>query len=338
MSWNLLWHLMNILIELGFDSLSGLILSFSKFNGECFYAFLTDAVQQRLNLWLLKTQNFLSEVAAPLVKTAQGQQPHFANILDEMENEELFVPEQTIESRTPNGILSSAAIVSIEQFSSVRAPHFSTFLDFKEILRMNGLTGRKMQKIFETLAPEPIRSDARNLVEYCCFRYLSRDSSDIHPCVKMKLVSEDAFVRIAPAISGVADRSTAHNLYKALVGQGNGISLNLWTVYLMELCKVHEGRISHQSQESAQISSEKILCIGSSRKRPVLKWENNIAWPGKLTLTDKALYFEAIDLKRHKEPIRLDLTGRDSRVEKTKVGPLGYKFLDSAVAVSSGSQ
>jgi hypothetical protein len=37
---------------------------------------------------------------------------------------------------------------------------------------------------------------------------------------------------------------------------------------------------------------EKVLCIGSSKKRPVLKWEENTAWPGSLTLTDKALYFE----------------------------------------------
>ncbi|RRT41194.1 hypothetical protein BHE74_00057554 [Ensete ventricosum] len=53
---------------------------------------------------------------------------------------------------------------------------------------MNGLTGRKMQKIFEALAPETIRTDARSLVEYCCFRYLSRDSSDIHPSLKRELI------------------------------------------------------------------------------------------------------------------------------------------------------
>jgi hypothetical protein len=39
-------------------------------------------------------------------------------------------------------------------------------------------------------------------------------------------------------------------------------------------------------------SDEQVLCIGSSKKRPVLKWEENTAWPGNLTLTDKALYFE----------------------------------------------
>lgn len=50
---------------------------------------------------------------------------------------------------------------------------------------MNGLTGRKMQRIFEALAPEHAQFDARSLVEYCCFRYLSRDSSDFHPGLKV---------------------------------------------------------------------------------------------------------------------------------------------------------
>ena len=50
---------------------------------------------------------------------------------------------------------------------------------------MNGLTAKKMQKIFESLAPETIRSDARNFVEYCCFRYLSRDNSGVHPSLKV---------------------------------------------------------------------------------------------------------------------------------------------------------
>lgn len=48
---------------------------------------------------------------------------------------------------------------------------------------------------------------------------------------------EEAFVRVAPAISGVADRSTAHNLFKALAGDEQGISLSLWLTYVDELIK-----------------------------------------------------------------------------------------------------
>ncbi|KAF5444102.1 hypothetical protein F2P56_036606, partial [Juglans regia] len=88
--------------------------------------------------------------------------------------EDIFMAEQTLQSRTPNGMLSLAAIVSIEQFS-----------------RMNGLTGQKMQKIFRALVPESLYNDARNLVEYCCFRFLSRDNADLHPSLK-----EPAFQRL----------------------------------------------------------------------------------------------------------------------------------------------
>ncbi|XP_068658534.1 uncharacterized protein [Aristolochia californica] len=312
-----------------------------------------DVVHERLSSWLLKTQNFLNEVTAPLAKTGQGRKSEYEKAIDNSDIEEIFMVEQTVHSTTPRGNLSLAAVVSIEQFS-----------------RLNGLTGRKMQKIFEALAPETVRSDAQNLVEYCCFRYLSRDSSDIHPSLKepafqrlifitmlawehpystdsdstehssvqSKLVGEVAFFRFASAVSGVADRSTAHNLFKALVGEEAGLSLGLWTTYVTELLKVHEGRKSYQSLDSARLQDEQILCIGSSRKRPVLKWENNMAWPGRLTLTDKALYFEAATLTGHREPVRLDLTRQGSRVEKSRVGPTGFVFFDSAVSVLSGPE
>ncbi|URD77729.1 hypothetical protein MUK42_18588 [Musa troglodytarum] len=135
-----------------------------------------NAVQDRLRSWLLKARTLLTEVATPLVKPGQGRKLATARELENMDvEEEVFVAsEMTVDRRTTNGFLSFAAVVSIEQFA-----------------RMNGLTGRKMQKIFEALAPETIRTDARSLVEYCCFRYLSRDSSDIHPSLK-----EHAFQRL----------------------------------------------------------------------------------------------------------------------------------------------
>lgn len=44
-----------------------------------------------------------------------------------------------------------------------------------------------MQNIFKELVPEHIYNDARNLVEYCCFRFLSRDASYFHRCLKVCL-------------------------------------------------------------------------------------------------------------------------------------------------------
>ncbi|TYH85708.1 hypothetical protein ES332_D02G287300v1 [Gossypium tomentosum] len=322
----------------------------------------TNTVQERINSWLTKTQHFLSEITLPLVKTGQTGQsgpgkfdPRNEDEVDNQEMEDICMAERIIPSGLPNGNLSLAAIVSIEQFS-----------------RMNGLSGKKMQKMFRTLIPKTEYDDARNLVEYCCFRFLSRDASDLHPCLKErafqrlmfitmlawenpyrdknnlhahsltksslqgKLVGEEAFTRIAPAISGVADHPTAHNLFKALAGDELGISLRVWLTFIDELLKVHEGRRSYQICEYPQLSEERVLCVGSSRKRPVLKWENNMAWPGKFTLTDKALYFEAVKFKGRSNAIRLDLTRPGLEVKKVKVGPFNSGLFDSGVAVSSG--
>lgn len=56
--------------------------------------------------------------------------------------------------------------------------------------------------------------------------------------------------------------------------------------------RVYQGRKSYENQVSLQLSSEEILCVKSSSKQPVMKLEKNIARPGKLILTSKALYFE----------------------------------------------
>lgn len=311
------------------------------------------AVQQRVSSWLFKAQTLLSDVAVPLVKPGLRLKLEIDGEPQGMDLEMFLSLEMTVDRRTPNGYLSFPAAVSIEQFG-----------------RMSGLTGRKMQRIFKALAPEGIQDDARSLVEYCCFRYLSRDSSDFHPNLKdlafqrlifitmlawdqpysegdgsgypleksslqKRVVGESAFVRIAPVVAGVADISTAHYLFRALAGDEHGISWSLWTRYITELIKVHKGRKSYRTSNYL-LPAEQLLCIGYNRQRPVLKWEDNIAWPGNLTLTDSALYFEGIRFRGYKEPIKLNLSSQGSRVEKVKVGPFGSKLLDSAVSVSSG--
>ncbi|CAN4110653.1 unnamed protein product [Withania somnifera] len=279
------------------------------------------AVQESVNHWLSKTQFFWNQVTSPLVKTVNDKRTSFHD--DTQDIEEVFMAEQTVNSQTPNGDLSVAAILSIEQFS-----------------RMNGLTGQKMQKIFKALVPESVHSDARSLVEYCCFRFLSKDTSILHPCLKLKkrLVGEEAFVRIAPAVAGIADWTTAHGLFKALAGNDRGISFISWSTYIFELLKVHEGRKTYQFQELSQLHNERILCIASGGKHPVLRWENNMAWPGKLILTERALYFEAIGWMGKRTISRLDLTGEGSLIRRTRVGPLGFDLLDSAVSVTSSPQ
>lgn len=48
--------------------------------------------------------------------------------------------------------------------------------------------------------------------------------------------------------------------------------------------------------------------------------------------------FQAVNLVGGKEAVRLDLTSNNSRIEKTKVGPLGSNLFDSAISVTSGPE
>lgn len=64
----------------------------------------------------------------------------------------------------------------------------------------------------------------------------SFSSSEVH-LQRIGLVGEEAFVRIAPAIAGAADRPTAHGLYQALVGENEGLTFELWDNYCSVLWK-----------------------------------------------------------------------------------------------------
>lgn len=74
-------------------------------------------MQDKLNVWLLKTQKFLNEVTSPLVRPSKSKKLVPENDIGDSVMEDIFVAEQTINSRMPQGTLSLAAIVSIEQFS-----------------------------------------------------------------------------------------------------------------------------------------------------------------------------------------------------------------------------
>lgn len=93
--------------------------------------FSAGAVQESVNQWLSKTQNFLNGVTSPLVKGVNDRKPQLES--DDQDVEDIIVTEQTVDCRTPGGDLSEAAIVSIEQFSRYdrcyfRAPYFNFYV------------------------------------------------------------------------------------------------------------------------------------------------------------------------------------------------------------------
>lgn len=82
-------------------------------------------------------------------------------------------------------------------------------------------------------------------------------------------MGEEAFVRIAPAVSGVADHSTVHNLFKALSGDDQGISFSVWVTYIKELLR-------YDSKKLDQISLQHfaIVLVHLWHNRPIIAKSN----------------------------------------------------------------
>ena len=73
----------------------------------------------------------------------------------------------------------------------------------------------------------------------------------------------------------------------------------LWNRLLMfsQSCifSVFDERKNYQEMEALTLGlepGEVILSVGKNRRQPVQKWSGTLVWPGRLTLTDRALYFE----------------------------------------------
>lgn len=80
--------------------------------------FLIGAAQERIRSLLLKARTLLTEVASPLVKPGQRGKHAIVKDLGDMAVEEdaFMASELTVNRDTPDGYLSFAAAISIEQF------------------------------------------------------------------------------------------------------------------------------------------------------------------------------------------------------------------------------
>ncbi|KAF4361101.1 hypothetical protein F8388_021061 [Cannabis sativa] len=158
-----------------------------------------------------------------------------------------------------------------------------------------------------------------------------------------KTVGPEAFARIAPACAAVADIITVHNLFDALAAStGHRLHFLVYDKYIRNLDKIIK------AAKNALVSSignlklaegEIVLDVdGSVPTQPVLQHIGISAWPGRLTLTNYALYFESLGVGLYDKAVRYDLATDMKQVIKPEMtGPLGARIFDKAVMYKSTS-
>ncbi|KAG6764950.1 hypothetical protein POTOM_028964 [Populus tomentosa] len=156
-------------------------------------------------------------------------------------------------------------------------------------------------------------------------------------------VGREAFARIAPACPAVADVITVHNLFDSLATSSDSrLHFLIYDKYLRSLDKILRSAkntpgpliSNHQLAEG-----EIILDVdGTVPIQPVLQHIGISAWPGRLTLTNHAIYFESLGVGLYDKAVRYDLASDMKQVIKPELtGPLGARLFDKAVMYKSTS-
>ncbi|CAL5427282.1 unnamed protein product [Camellia sinensis] len=161
-----------------------------------------------------------------------------------------------------------------------------------------------------------------------------------------KTVGTEAFARIAPACAVIADIITVHNLFDALTSSsGHRLHFLIYDKYLRtlekyEVIKAVKSTLGPQSASNLQLAEgEFILDVdGTVPTQPVLQHIGISAWPGRLTLTNYALYFESLGVGLYDKAVRYDLAMDMKQVIRPELtGPLGARLFDKAVMYKSTS-
>ncbi|KAG8382620.1 hypothetical protein BUALT_Bualt05G0096400 [Buddleja alternifolia] len=156
-----------------------------------------------------------------------------------------------------------------------------------------------------------------------------------------KTVGPEAFARIAPACPLIADMITVRNLFDVLTSaSGSQLHFLTYDKYLRSLEKVMksvQNAVGPQLISNLSLAEDEIIMDidGIVPTQPVLQHIGMSAWPGRLTLTNYALYFES-GIARYDKAVRYDLATDMKQVIKPELtGPLGARLYDKAVMYKS---
>ncbi|KAI3982761.1 hypothetical protein MKX01_010244 [Papaver californicum] len=186
----------------------------------------------------------------------------------------------------------------------------------------------ELQQLYENEYPGHAKQSsiyARNLLEFCSYRalYVLTQRSDY--------LSDKEFVRLNYDMMLAWEAPGTERLVKVVK-----LHFLIYDKYLGTLDKVIESAKNAASNlELAE--GEIVLDVdGTVPTQPVLQHIGLTAWPGWLTLTNYALYFESLGVGLYEKAVRYDLATDLKQIVKPELtGPLGARVFDKAVMYKS---
>ncbi|VFR01770.1 unnamed protein product [Cuscuta campestris] len=152
-------------------------------------------------------------------------------------------------------------------------------------------------------------------------------------------VGEDAFVWLATLIPVTADVVNARFTFETLTASsGSTLHYPAHNVFLKQIDKCLRHLQKQAKPTGIELAeNEFILHVeGTATSQRVVRHIGGTSWPGRLTLTNYALYFEASGIISYEDALRLDLSkDNDQSVNPVATGLWGAPLFDKAIVYQS---
>ncbi|GJV12997.1 uncharacterized protein Tco_1354538 [Tanacetum coccineum] len=171
--------------------------------------------------------------------------------------------------------------------------------------------------------------------------YISLFYSDIMPLLvdNKPSVGADAFVWLGSLIPLVADFVNGRFTFETLtLSTGNRLHFPAYDKFLKEIDKCIKYLQKYATPKNVVMADDEFILHveGTASSQRVIRHIGGQSWPGRLTLTNYALYFEASGIVSYDDAIKLDLSKDiEKSVKPAATGPLGAPLFDKAIVFES---
>ncbi|KAK2638279.1 hypothetical protein Ddye_026074 [Dipteronia dyeriana] len=152
-------------------------------------------------------------------------------------------------------------------------------------------------------------------------------------------IREDAFVWLATLLPLVADVVNGRFTFETLTAPtGNRLHFPAYDIFLKEIDKCTKHLQNQATPMGVELADDEyILHVeGTASSQRVVRHIGKTSWPGRLTLTNYALYFEASGAITYEDAIKIDLSKDiEHSFKPTATGPWGAPLFDKAIVYES---
>ncbi|XP_055805355.1 uncharacterized protein LOC129874138 [Solanum dulcamara] len=152
-------------------------------------------------------------------------------------------------------------------------------------------------------------------------------------------VGEDAFLWMGTLVHLIADIVNGRFTFETLTASTeNQLHYPAYDMFLKEIEKCVKHLQTQTTPTGMEMADDEFILHveGTASSLRVVRHIGGTSWPGRLTLTNYALYFEASGVISYKEAIKLDLSKDSEQSVKTAAtGPWGAPLFDKAVVYES---